>query len=878
LIRSRLADYQAASSRKEKDDIARQIAATVRSRAGLFLRKIESPEEAHTLGVPAVPPDGQQDTSAASGAGGTGSAAAAAGVGAAGGSAPLVKTAAWTCVDESAVLVKVKQALRDQGLEAEQEEKKKNKSSPGGDGGATGGTATSSSTSQRRRKRAKVISSSQSAAAASSSSVQSGGGGVEPGSASAERNRDVKIAAASTAAASNQANNAAMQQQLQQQQHSATLVTPSLEMSDAALISNLGGGTNVTNTQHALLLNQIRQQQLRRQQYELEQQRNAAQLGYRSGGGGVAGDFPLDGQGVLGGSIIRGGGEGEGGGNSNILGGGGGMMAPFPEQLTNMDNTSTQIRRASAEFGNQHLASLRPGPRSLLNTAASSSSSAAMNYPSSSNMSAVASSSLPFARAGALQNEYRVLPFMGGVGGGNTSLAQATNFHLGRPELAARDMMMMGGGGGGTGFMGSANNNAMMMMGRGDQDAPTSIETVLQQAVKLCQQLHAIMTTTAGGGGAGARKRFPDQFLSLTQIESCILTVLCSTGFPLWLNSPMKSATPQAATAGPLDNANENSWSAAFSLTWVNVANLVLKEASNAIKDSSASSSSSPLVAIASHYCKNPKDLAQATVMLLEKIRQHGDYDNKSSSLAPPVGSLKSDQAAEAFLMSSSSAATRAPLKKDGHGGVGGMMMRPGLFLEAELARWGSSLDVADSISNPVAFCIADFLNSYPLVLRHDIVTICAVLDAASCKSLFNHVANLSRLRDTFQKIPKDHLLASLGQPTSTDPASSSMASSLAFLDRLPGTSQEERAHLDYSLLRSILELGFFGFFRNNTNTENLLLLTLRRAGLTKPAIEQRATLLIQALHAHFDARKHKLVIEEHNVKTAGLIAMAMAS
>jgi hypothetical protein len=67
--------------------IAQQIASAVKSKRGRFLRKIEtSTAEAKNLGVSSAAGDGTTD-----------------------------KTA-WAVVEESAVLLKIKQALRDQGL------------------------------------------------------------------------------------------------------------------------------------------------------------------------------------------------------------------------------------------------------------------------------------------------------------------------------------------------------------------------------------------------------------------------------------------------------------------------------------------------------------------------------------------------------------------------------------------------------------------------------------------------------------------------------------------------------------------------------------------------------------------------------------------
>jgi hypothetical protein len=81
LVREKCTGYQQAATRKEKDATARQIVSIIHARGGLFLRKIDSPEEATHLGVP-----------------------------------HHVETA-WTAADEKTVLLKIKQALRDRSLE-----------------------------------------------------------------------------------------------------------------------------------------------------------------------------------------------------------------------------------------------------------------------------------------------------------------------------------------------------------------------------------------------------------------------------------------------------------------------------------------------------------------------------------------------------------------------------------------------------------------------------------------------------------------------------------------------------------------------------------------------------------------------------------------
>jgi hypothetical protein len=95
IIRSRCAEYQSITSRKQKHIIAQQIVSTVRSKKGLFLRKIES----SSLSAAASSDEAAEKlmerrvTSSAE-----------------------HNMVSWTLVDESAILLKVKQALRDQSL------------------------------------------------------------------------------------------------------------------------------------------------------------------------------------------------------------------------------------------------------------------------------------------------------------------------------------------------------------------------------------------------------------------------------------------------------------------------------------------------------------------------------------------------------------------------------------------------------------------------------------------------------------------------------------------------------------------------------------------------------------------------------------------
>ena len=95
IIRSRCAEYQSITSRKQKHIIAQQIVSTVRSKKGLFLRKMES----SSLSAAASSDEAAEKlmerrvTSSAE-----------------------HNMVSWTLVDESAILLKVKQALRDQSL------------------------------------------------------------------------------------------------------------------------------------------------------------------------------------------------------------------------------------------------------------------------------------------------------------------------------------------------------------------------------------------------------------------------------------------------------------------------------------------------------------------------------------------------------------------------------------------------------------------------------------------------------------------------------------------------------------------------------------------------------------------------------------------
>jgi hypothetical protein len=81
LVASRTLDYVRVLRRREKDDIAREIVSTLKNGNGLFLRKIDSSSSKEQLRMDGIPKGG----------------------------------CAWMTVPDEAVLLKVKQALRDGG-------------------------------------------------------------------------------------------------------------------------------------------------------------------------------------------------------------------------------------------------------------------------------------------------------------------------------------------------------------------------------------------------------------------------------------------------------------------------------------------------------------------------------------------------------------------------------------------------------------------------------------------------------------------------------------------------------------------------------------------------------------------------------------------
>mmetsp|Transcript_8706 Transcript_8706/g.16588 ORF Transcript_8706/g.16588 Transcript_8706/m.16588 type:complete len:680 (-) Transcript_8706:195-2234(-) len=90
IVSARRAEYFAAAKRLDKDQIARQVVSTVRSRGGRFLKKIDGLEEARAQRIQA----GEN---------------------------------AWIIVDEDTVLTKVKQALRDRNADYEENRPRRRK-------------------------------------------------------------------------------------------------------------------------------------------------------------------------------------------------------------------------------------------------------------------------------------------------------------------------------------------------------------------------------------------------------------------------------------------------------------------------------------------------------------------------------------------------------------------------------------------------------------------------------------------------------------------------------------------------------------------------------------------------------------------------------
>ena len=228
-----------------------------------------------------------------------------------------------------------------------------------------------------------------------------------------------------------------------------------------------------------------------------------------------------------------------------------------------------------------------------------------------------------------------------------------------------------------------------------------------------------------------------DGVLDLTEIETCILSVACSRGLPLW--------TPdwQMALSAPVSDVQ---CGGPYSWSWLQFGQAISKLASDLLASENErlkelkkieKSSSSPdlfnakrmqalkerAVYQAAEYATEPDTLAKKTIMMMAKINRY---------MGKPI---KYDYGLDHKVMA---------------------------CLDADIQHWASSLDLLDNVGRPLGFTAVDFIDDLPEPER-TAIEISAILDKKGSRGIMSQTALMSQLRSIFlsciQSGSKDQLL-----------------------------------------------------------------------------------------------------------------------
>jgi len=222
--------------------------------------------------------------------------------------------------------------------------------------------------------------------------------------------------------------------------------------------------------------------------------------------------------------------------------------------------------------------------------------------------------------------------------------------------------------------------------------------------------------TERENGQISSDKTPNSNFLELTEVEVLILSVACSKGLPVWKDGRM----------GVSNNSYAWSW-VSFAQAVADLAiELYMAEEENLSKVKQKGEGESEQLLWnaermhslkeraseqAADYAKEPETLAKKTVMMIakmvQKMKQHPASEASSGSL---IGSRSKEMS----------------------------------WLDSELQRWASSLDLLDSSGCPLAFTAMDFIDDLP---DRSSIEISAIMERKGCRGVMSQVYVVSRLR-----------------------------------------------------------------------------------------------------------------------------------
>lgn len=383
----------------------------------------------------------------------------------------------------------------------------------------------------------------------------------------------------------------------------------------------------------------------------------------------------------------------------------------------------------------------------------------------------------------------------------------------------------------------SANSfasNQIILGTKTKKELNSSAEIALTKGISRAQE---------NSSGAHAKPAAEDT-LTLTGIETIILNVLSSAGIPvfngewestfhcegsndeavkfklLWsgLVSVLESAARmwhQTAKdklektqkdCAKLDNANEP-----------NAKDLAAKRLQMAVRDEH---SKEIAAGQASDFSLNSKNFAKKAIMLLERLRLHGNASGKAAK------------------------------GKKKNVGLGPRII-PSWFSN-QLSSWAEKLDIRDANGkNVLSYTAIDFYEELPSNEK-ELVDICCLLKPADCRQVLTQCAQLSRARAFFLSHPrKNTFIPKFEKAEKNARAGDEWKNRPAFWGVVDGATSYSVCH-DILLLESLCEHGFGnvlmarGFGSSSSDHE----LTLKELGVSKSALQIRANQLTRELHA----------------------------
>lgn len=181
-------------------------------------------------------------------------------------------------------------------------------------------------------------------------------------------------------------------------------------------------------------------------------------------------------------------------------------------------------------------------------------------------------------------------------------------------------------------------------------------------------------------------------------------------------------------------------------------------------------------------------------------------------------------------------------------------------WIGKELASLGGEFDVLDSAGKPLAFSTTDLLSSSP---EHANTRVAAYLDKKAARQVVSQISLLSRLRALFAKNDdaafRERLADAIGRSRKLSEG----------WEKRPSWWEDKEGNVDHSylLLETLNKNGFsnvltaevdFGLSGDGGKEKSL-----KSAGLSKAAIQQRANQLVREMHAIDETSETMRLLEE---------------